>query len=404
MAESTQQRGGPLAGVRVLELGTMIAGPVVGTLLGDFGAEIIKVEPPKVGDPIRQSGPFVGDESLYWHVEGRSKRSITLDLRKAEGQRVLRDLAGHADVLVENFRPGTMTKWNIGYAQLREVNPRLVMLSISGFGQTGPYASRPSYDRIALAFAGFLNMTGYADRPPLRPGIATADYQSAILGAFSAMVALYFRDARGGVGQHIDLSLYESVFRFTDVMITAYDKLGTPRERQGNAHFAASPGDHYETRDGRYIAMTVAANTIFLRLCEAMGQPELADDPRYSTHIKRVENYAQINGIVADWIKARSVEQVLASFEANNVPHSLIYKPSDILADPHYQARGSIASIEHPKLGTLKVPSVHPRFSASPAPEIQAAPDLGEHTQAVLSDLLGMSHGEIDKLRAAGVI
>ncbi|MFC4312265.1 CaiB/BaiF CoA transferase family protein [Steroidobacter flavus] len=404
MVESSQRRGGPLAGVRVLELGTMIAGPVAATLLGDFGAEVIKIEPPKGGDPIRQSGPFVGEESLYWNVEGRSKRSVTLDLRLPEGQRVLRELVRHVDVLVENFRPGTLAKWGLGYAQLRAINPSLVMLSISGFGQTGPYAGRPSYDRIALAFAGFLNMTGFPDRPPVRPGNATADYQSAILGAFAAMVALYYRDARGGVGQHIDLSLYESVFRFTDVMITAYDKLGTPRERQGNVHFAASPGDHYETRDGRYIALTVAANTVFQRLCESMGRPELADDPRYDAHIKRVANYAQINGIVADWIKSMPVEEVLARLEANSVPHSLIYKPSDILADPHYQARGSIASLEHPKIGSLKLPSIHPRFSASPAPEMQPAPALGEHTQRVLSEMLSMSPGEIDKLREAGVI
>jgi len=247
-----QDRGGPLAGIRVIELGSMIAGPVAATLLGDFGAEVIKIEPPVVGDPIRHSGPFVGEESLYWNVEGRSKRSVTLDLRRPEGQEVLRSLVEHADILIENFRPGTMERWGLDYPRLHARNPRLIMLSTSGFGQTGPNAKRPAYDRVSLAYAGFLNMTGYPDRAPVRPGTALADYQAALLGAFSLMVALYHRDRGDGVGQQIDLSLFEAVFRFTDVMITAYDKLGTSRNRSGNRHFAAAPGDHYLTGDDKY--------------------------------------------------------------------------------------------------------------------------------------------------------
>ena len=401
---AAKEGGGPLAGVRVIELGTMIAAPVAATLLADFGAEVIKVEPPKIGDPIRHSGPFVGEESLYWNVEGRSKKSITLDLRKPEGQAVLRDLATHADILVENFRPGTMAKWNIDYEKLHAVNPKLIMISISGFGQTGPYAQRPAYDRIALAFAGFLNMTGFPDRPPVRPGTAMADYQSAMMGAFSAMIALYYRDARGGEGQHVDVSLFESVFRFTDVMVTACDKLGMPRNRKGNSHFAASPGDHYETNDGRYIALTIAANNVFQRLCEAMDRPELATDPAYSTHIKRVENYTAINGIVADWIKARPVKEAMDRLEKHVVPHSLIFAPEDILEDPHYAARGSIATVEHPIIGPLKMPAVQPQFSVSKPPEIRPAPPLGEHTQAVLSGLLGMSDADIARLAETGII
>jgi formyl-CoA transferase len=402
MTQTKEPRGGPLAGIRVIELGTMVAAPVAATLLGDLGAEIIKVEPPGQGDPIRHSGPFVGEESLYWQVEGRSKQSITLDLRKAEGQTVLRRLVEKADVLVENFRPGTLAKWNLDYAALQTINPKLVMLSISGFGQTGPMASRTAYDRISLAFAGFLNMTGYPDRPPVRPGTAMADYQGALFGAFSIMVALFNRDARGGEGQHIDLALYESVFRFTDVMITAQDKLGQGRERRGNKHFAASPGDHYETQDGRYIALTIAANTVFVRLCAALGRPELATDPHFATHIKRVEHYDAINGIVADWIKSRPVEAALAALEANDVPHSMIYSPADILADPHYAAREMIATVEHPVIGALKMPASLPRMSGFTSPRIDPAPDLGEHTDRVLAELLGMSGDEIAALRASG--
>ena len=381
----------------------MIAGPVAATLLGDFGAEVIKIEPPGSGDPIRHSGPFVGEESLYWNVEGRSKRSVTLDLRKSEGQSVLRKLVAHADVLVENFRPGTMARWGLSYDVLKELNPRLVMLSISGFGQTGPNAERPAYDRISLAFAGFLHMTGYPDRPPVRPGTALADYQSALLGAFSIMIALYERDARGGGGQQIDLSLFEAVFRFTDVMITAYDKLGIERQRSGNRHFAASPGDHYLSSDGQYVALTVAATNVFKRLCTAIGRPELGDEPRFETHIRRVENYDEINGIVAEWINARPAAEVLVILEANGLPHSLIYTPKDIVADAHYSARGAITTLEHPLIGSLKLPAIQPHFSNGPPPEMRPAPALGADTSDVLTELLGMSAPEIAALRNNGV-
>ena len=398
----SQDRGGPLAGVRVIELGSMIAGPVAATLLGDFGAEVIKIEPPGVGDPIRHSGPFVGEESLYWNVEGRSKRSVTLDLRLPEGQAVLRELVAHADVLIENFRPGTMQRWGLDYPVLSRLNPRLIMLSISGFGQTGPNAQRPAYDRISLAYAGFLNMTGYADRPPVRPGTALADYQAALLGAFSLMIALYDRDHRGNGGQHIDLSLFEAVFRFTDVMITAYDKLGTTRNRAGNRHFAAAPGDHYEAADGKFVAMTVAANNVFKRLCEAVARPELADDPRFATHIKRVENYDVINGIMSDWFRARPAAEATRILEQHGVPHSLIFTPADIAVDAHYAARGAIATLEHPEIGTLRLPAIQPHFSSGAPPEMRPAPMLGADTEAVLGELLGMRTDEIAALRAAG--
>ena len=398
-----ENRGGVLAGVRVIELGTMIAGPVAATLMGDFGAEVIKIEAPGVGDPIRHSGPFVGEESLYWNVEGRSKRSVTLDLRKPEGQEVLRRLVAHADVLVENFRPGTMARWGLAYDVLKGINPRLIMLSISGFGQTGPNAERVAYDRVSLAYAGFLNMTGYPDRPPVRPGTALADYQSALLGAFSIMVALYERDARGGTGQQIDLSLFEAVFRFTDVMITAYDKLGIERNRSGNRHFAASPGDHYLTSDDKYVALTVAATNVFKRLCTAIGRPDLADEARFATHILRVENYDEINGIVADWIRARPAAEVVNILEANGLPHSLIFTPADIVADAHYAARGAIATLEHPVIGTLKLPAIQPHFSSGPPPEMTPAPALGADTEEVLSELLRMSPADIATLRRKGI-
>ena len=382
---------GPLAGIRVVELGTMVAGPVSATLLGDFGADVIKIEQPQGGDPIRQSGAMVNGESLYWNVEGRNKRSVTIDMRRTEGQALLRKLVKHADVLVENFRPGTMARWGCDYETLKQINPALVMLSISGYGQTGPNAQLASYDRVALAFAGFLNITGYPDRPPVRPGTAIADYQSALFGAFAVMIALYHRDVHNGTGQHIDTSLYETIFRFTDTMITAYDKLGVKRHRTGNSHYAASPGDHYPMKDGRYLAMTVAASDVFRRLCIAIGQPELADDPRFATHPARVENYDAINGIVADFVRTHPVDEVLASLKEQGVPHSLILSVEEILEDPHYAARGSIATINHPRIGPIKMPAVFPKLSATPPPPLRPAPTLGENTEEVLAGMLGIT-------------
>jgi crotonobetainyl-CoA:carnitine CoA-transferase CaiB-like acyl-CoA transferase len=400
----TNDKKGPLERVRILEIGSMIAGPVAATLLGDFGADVIKLEQPKGGDPIRQSGPIVEGESLWWNVEGRNKRSVTLDLRKPRGQEVLHKLVEHADVLIENFRPGTMAGWNVGYEQLKIINPRLIMLSISGYGQTGPNAGMASYDRVALAFAGFLHVTGYPDMPPVRPGFAVADYQTALFGAFSIMMALFNRDARGGEGQHIDLSLYETVFRFTEVLITAYDKLGITRSRTGNMAYAASPGDHYATSDGRFLALTIAADNVFQRLCAAIGQPALGQDPRFATHPARIQNYKVINDIVADWIKSTDVDRVAEAFKANGVPHSLIYSPAEIAVDPHYAARGSIATLDHPRLGPLKMPAAVPHFSSTPAPPFKAAPLLGENTDDVLSNLLKLSSENIASLRKEGII
>jgi crotonobetainyl-CoA:carnitine CoA-transferase CaiB-like acyl-CoA transferase len=395
---------GPLAGIRVLELGTMIAGPVVATLLGDFGAEVVKIEQPDGGDPIRNIGPFCEGESLWWNVEGRNKKSVTLDLRHPDGQKMLRELVKHADVLVENFRPGTLARWNVGWEQLHEANPKLVMVSVSGYGQTGPYAPKPAFDRIALAFAGLLNITGFADRAPVRPGVAMADYQSALFGAFAAMVSLFQRDARGGIGQHVDVSLFESVFRFTDIMVTAADKVGVKRTRRGNLHFAAAPGDHFETCDGRYIVMTISNNPLFAKLCEAMGCPAVATDERYATHDARWKNIEEVNGMVAEWIKSMPVSDILGILERHGLPHSLVYSVDEILADPHYEERGSIATLDHPKLGPLKMPAATPRIGDGPPRTMHAAPALGEHNDEIFGQWLGLDASALADLKQAGRI
>lgn len=393
---------GPLAGIRVIDIGTMVAGPVAATLLADLGADVIKIEQPGRGDSLRHIGPSVEGESLWWNVEGRNKKSVTLDLHHPEGQRILKEMVKQADVFVENFRPGILAKWGLSWEHLKQVNPKLVMLSVSGYGQTGPYASRAGYDRIALAMGGTLNATGYPDRAPVKLGTAMADYSTALFGAFGIMVALHHRDTHGGEGQQIDLSLYETVFRFTDVMVTAYEKMGLPRERTGNLHFAAAPGDHFETCDGRYIVLTVSNDRMFDRLCEAV--PALAGVERYSTHLKRTACVEELNEIVAAWIKSLPVLEVCRILEEKSLAYSLIYSIKDIVDDPHYQARGTIATVDHPLIGELKMPAVQPRFSGTPSPEIRPAPALGADTDEVLRSLLGLSAEKIAELHNSGTV
>ncbi len=396
--------GGPLAGLRVLDLGTMVAGPLACTLMADFGAEVIKVEQPGRGDPLRGVGPFVDDESLYWNVEGRNKKSITLDLRQPEGQALVRELAVRVDVVVENFRAGTLARWGLDYAALSKVNPGLVMLSVSGFGQTGPYAGRAAFDRIALAFSGVLDMTGFPDRPPVRPGIALADCQTALFGAYAVMMALHHRNANDGPGQHIDLSLFESMFRFTDSMVPAYDRLGLVRKRQGNLAAAAAPGDLFQTLDGRHLVLTMSNDAMFRRLCEAMNRPALADEPAFATHQQRWQRIDELNTIVATWIRERTLAELERTLSEAGLAYMLVHSVADIFADPQYAARESIQSVEHPRVGRLKMPGVGPKLSATPAAPIRAAPALGEHNAEVYGGWLGLDERTLQRLAASSII
>ncbi|HEY0294781.1 MAG TPA: CaiB/BaiF CoA-transferase family protein [Bordetella sp.] len=403
MQQDTNTQG-PLAGIRVLELGTMIAGPFSATLLADFGAEVIKVEQPGVGDPMRNMSPFVKDESLWWNVEGRGKRSITVDLHVEDGQELVRDLAVHCDLLVENFKPGTMARWGLGFERLHDLNRRLVMMSVSGYGQTGPYAGKRSYDRIAQAFAGMLNATGFPDRPPVRPGFSIADFGTAVFGAFAAMMALYHRDARGGQGQHIDVAMYEAMFRLTESMAISYDQLGAVRQRRGNLNAGAAPGDHFLTADDRYLVLTISNNALFGRLCEVMGQPDLPRDPRFATHAERAAYLPEINGIVGDWLRTLTAQQAGELLDAAQLPYSLIYNIADIYADPHYASRGAIATVDHPRLGKLRMQGIVPRLLGTPAPALRPAPTLGQDTRDVLTSLLGMTQAQIEQLYAQKII
>jgi len=395
---------GPLASLRVLDLGTMVAGPVACTHLADFGAHVIKIEQPNGGDTLRGIGPLKDGESLWWNVEGRNKQSVTLDLRKPQGQELLKRLVQNADVLVENFRPGTMDTWNIGYAALAAVNPKLIMLSVSGFGQTGPYAERAGYDRMGLAFSGVMGITGNPDAPPVRVGISVADYSTATLGAFAIMMALYHRDLHNGRGQHIDLALYETMFRFTDSMVSAYDQLGAVRTRTGNVHQAAAPGNTYATKDGRFIVMTISGDVLFKKLCRALSRDDMAVDARFQNHSLRWQHIHELNDVVAAWMAVRDAAEISAAFDAHGVPYAIVYTVEDIFQDPQYRARNNIIDVAHPRLGTVKMQGVVPKMHGTPATAPRAAPALGADNEDVFMGVLGLDRDAYDHLRRDGVI
>lgn len=395
----------PLAGIRVLDIGTLIAGPFGATMLGDFGAEIIKVEQPGIGDALRGT-PVDGKaaRSGNWLVEGRNKKSVTLNLRKKEGQDILRELIAHADVLMENFTPGTLERWNLGWEDLRAVNPRLIMVRVSGYGQTGPYAKRAGYDRIALGFSGYMYPTGFPDRFPVRPAFATADYNTGTFAALSAMFALYERDARGGEGQMIDLALYEAPFRITSDLITQYAKTGALRERIGNRNPTFSPAGTFQTRDGRYVQIAAGGDNVWQRLAEAIDMAPLATDPRYAKSRDRIARADELEQLLADWIAEHDFADIETRLAKGNVPFGGIYTAADIATDPHYQARANIAVIADEEEGPVTMPAVVPKLCGTPGRIAHAGPPLGQHNQEIYGGLLGKTEAEIAALAGAGVI
>jgi crotonobetainyl-CoA:carnitine CoA-transferase CaiB-like acyl-CoA transferase len=415
---------GPLAGLRVLDLGTRIAAPFCAGLLGEQGAEVIKVEQPGTGDFMRQIGPFVdvdagsrddrsageddgqnaGRYSLFWAVEGRGRRSVTIDLRRPAGRDLVRRLAAHADVLCENFRPGTLERWGLGPGDL---DPRLVVVRISTFGQDGPYASRPGLDRMGIGYGGLLHLTGYPDRPPVRPGVTTSDYLTAVFAAQAAVAALYRRDAgpaATGRGAVVDAALYGSVLRILEWTIAAYDRLGLVREREGNRLTHSAPLDNYPTADGRYVCLVGGSDANFARLCRAMDRPDLLADHRFASLAERAAHADEINGLVAEWTGARAAVEVEAAAIAHDVPVATAYTAADIAADPHMAARGDLVGVADPVLGPVRQQAPFPRFVREPTPAPAGAPRLGEHTREVLGGLLGLTGAELDRLAADGVI
>jgi formyl-CoA transferase len=394
---------GPLSDITVVEFGTLIAGPFCGQILADFGAEVIKVEDPKGGDPMRKWGRSLPKgHSPWWPVIGRNKQSVTLNLRAAEGQDIARRLIAGADVVIENFRPGTMEKWGLDYERLAADNPGLVMARVSGFGQTGPYARRAGYGLIGEAMGGLRHITGDADRPPARAGLSIGDSLAATYAAMGVMMALHARQGSGR-GQVVDAAIYESVLAMTENLVTEYDLTGYVRERSGSVLPGIAPSNVYPTTDGM-ILIGGNGDGVFARLCEAMGQPTLKDDPRYRDHASRGANQAELDVLIGAWTGAWSLNDLLALLEEHAVPCGRVFRAPDMLADPQYAAREAIVETDHAVFGKVKMQGVFPKLSETPGAVRWPGPALGEHTEAVLSGRLGLSPEKIAALRVEGVI
>ena len=395
---------GALAGIRVIEMGSLIAGPFCGQLLADHGAEVIKVEPPGVGDPMREWGrEKAGGKSLWWPVIARNKKSITLDLRRPEGQELARELIRGADVLLENFRPVTLERWGLGYEALAKDNPGLLMVRVSGFGQTGPYASRPGYGAIAEAMGGLRYVVGNPDRPPSRVGISIGDSLAATFATLGALLALRVRD-HTGVGQVVDAAIYEAVLALMESLVPEYALTGFIRERSGAILPNVAPSNVYPTADGGMVLIAANQDTVFRRLAEAMGQPELADDPRYATHTARGQHQAELDERIAAWSQTLTSAELTETLLTHAVPTGKIYRAPEMLTDPHFQARQTLVRAADPVLGELPMQNVFPRLTRTPGGIRHTGPALGEHNDEVFIDLLGLEAHRYAQLRAAGVI
>lgn len=394
----------PLSDLRVIEMGQLLAGPFCGQLLADFGAEVIKVEQPGTGDPMREWGrEKSGGRSLWWPVVARGKKSITLNLRETTGQQIIRELAAQADILVENFRPGTLERWNLSPTSLREINPRLIVVRVSGYGQNGPYADRPGYGAIGEAMGGLRAVIGEPDRPPARAGISIGDTLAATFACLGTLVALHARE-RTGTGQVVDSALYEAVLAVMESLIPEYGISGYVRPRTGSILPNVAPANAYPTLDGREHLISGNQDTVWRRLAGAMGMPELGGDPRYATHSARGENQAELDGLIAKWSAGLTAEELETRLNDHAVPNGRIYTAPDMLADAHFAAREAIVRMAHPTLGEFPMQNVVPKLSDTPGEVRWVGPELGEHTAEVLTEVLGRSAEELDELRSAGVI
>jgi formyl-CoA transferase len=392
-----------LQGIKVIELGQLIAGPFAAKTLADFGARVIKIEPPKRGDPLRTWRKLKDGTSVWWDAQSRNKESVAIDLRQADGQALVRELARDADVLIENFRPGTLEGWGLGWEALHALNPRLVMLRLSGFGQTGPRAGEPGFAAVGEAFAGLRHLNGEPGRPPVRSGISLGDTVAGLHGAMGVLLALYQRDARGGEGQMIDLALYEAMFNLTESLLPEYDAFGEVRQPAGGALPGIAPSNAYPCNDGKFVLIAGNGDSIFRRLMQAIGRTDLADDAALARNDGRAARAQELDIAIGAWTAQRDLETVLAAMAAAEVPASRTYTIADLAHDPHYAARGNIERIPALAGGTIAVPGIVPRLSATPGAVQHRAPRLGEHTDGVLREI-GLSDEQIAAMRSRGVI
>jgi crotonobetainyl-CoA:carnitine CoA-transferase CaiB-like acyl-CoA transferase len=387
-------KDGPLAGLKVIDCATVFAGPLSAMVLGDFGADVIKIEHPD-GDALRKMGAAKDGHGLWWKVTGRNKRAIVLDLHDGDGKDVFKALVKDADVLVENFRTGTLERWGLGWETLSEINPRLVMLRVTGFGQTGPYKHRAGFGTIAEAFSGFAHVTGDAHGPPTLPPFGLADGVAAYHGVFAIMFAIYERDVQGsGKGQYIDLSLYEPLFSLLGAQASTYDQTGVIQNRTGNRSVNNAPRNAYKTKDGRWVALSAAAPSITRRVLELTGGKAVAEDPRFATNMGRVQHVEEVDGIVGGWIGRHTLAEVLDAFDKAEAAIGPVYDVAQILEDPQYQARDSVTTIADKDLGPLRMQNVFPRLSRTPGRIKHGGPRIGEHSRDVLQEM--MRSGKID--------
>ena len=394
---------GPLDDLRVIEMGQLLAGPFCGQLLADFGAEVIKIEPPDQGDPMREWGrEKAGGASLWWPVVARGKRSITLNLRDAEGQALARQLISEADVLVENFRPGTLEKWGLAPEELIAAKPELIVVRVSGYGQTGPYADRPGYGAIGEAMGGLRAVIGEPDRPPARAGISIGDTLAAIFACVGTLVAVHAR-TRTGKGQIVDSALYEAVLGVMESLIPEYTIAGYVRPRTGSILPNVAPANAYPTADGEHL-ISGNQDTVWRRLAEAMGRPELGEDERFATHNARGQHQAELDQLIAEWSATMTSAELEELLNEHAVPNGKIFTAPDMLVDPHFAAREAIVTLAHPLLGDFAMQNVVPKLSDTPGEVRWVGPDLGEHTDEVLQELLGLDDAARTELRARGVI
>ncbi|WP_405851127.1 CoA transferase [Streptomyces sp. NBC_01369] len=392
----------PLEGIRVLDLSTVLAAPVTATFLGDFGAEVVKVEEPGRGDFTR--GTPTGARSPYWAQEARNKKSVTLDLRTERGRSLVRDLVPHFDVVITNYRPPTLVKWGLDPDSLRALAPDAILVYVTGYGLTGPYRDRGSFDRIASAFAGLTHVTGDPDRPPVRSGYSTIDYMAAYLGAFSVVTALYHRDTAGGGGQVVDLALYEAGFRASEDALASYATTGQVRERLGNRNPKIVPASDFTTSDGRRLSLHAGTDPLFRKLAALMGTPEIADAPEYATRAARAENADSLYAAIADWVAAYTAADLAKRLNEAGIPASPLMTIADIAADPHYRERGTLVTVQDPEFGELPMPAPVPRMSETPGSIRTTGPALGEHNAEVYQGLLGIDAEQLAALRGDGVI
>ncbi|NJN46872.1 MAG: CoA transferase [Candidatus Competibacteraceae bacterium] len=404
MSDVTVSSSQPLQGVRVLELGQLLAGPFAGTLLAYFGAEVIKVEPPTGGDPIRQWRVVQDGTSLWWRSLGRNKKCITVDLKNPEGRQLVSRLAERSDVLIENFRPGTMEKWGLGPEALKTRNPGLIYTRISGYGQTGPYATKPGYASVCEGIGGLRYVNGFPGQPPVRANLSLGDTFAGLHAVIGILLALRQRDNTADKqGQTVDVALYEAVFNLLEAVVPEYDGAGVIREPSGSTVTGIVPTNTYRCRDDKYVIIGGNGDSIFKRLMEAAGRADMANDPRLTHNAGRVEHELEIDVALSAWTATLDSEVVLARLEEAQVPAGPIYNVADMLQDPHFQARGLFETVEV-NGKPLKIPAILPKLSATPGKTQWPGPAVGSHNQTVFEELLGLDQGEIDRLRSLGVI